>query len=73
DVYKRQSVDPDYDGETFRSVWQNYRGDEENPKPDRVRTSATLGDLEPVEGARKVCVRVADVFGFEAEAIAEKE
>ncbi|MDA7999833.1 MAG: site-specific DNA-methyltransferase [Alphaproteobacteria bacterium] len=67
------SVDPDYDGETFRSVWQNYRGDEENPEPDRVRTSATLGDLEPVEGSRKICVRVADVFGFEAEASAETE
>ena len=67
------SIDPDYDGETFRSVWQNYRGDDRNPEQDRVLTSATLDGLDPVEGVRKICVRVADVFGFEAEAVAEKE
>ncbi|MFK8839038.1 hypothetical protein SL617_31070, partial [Klebsiella michiganensis] len=24
------SVDPDYDGQVFRSVWQDYRGNTEN-------------------------------------------
>ena len=66
------SVDPDYDGEVFRSVWQDYRGNTENDDdPYRVVPVARLVDLPAKEGARRVCVRVVDVFGFEAEAIAE--
>ncbi|MFN3634352.1 MAG: site-specific DNA-methyltransferase [Rhizobium rhizophilum] len=66
------SVDPDYDGEVFRSVWQDYRGNIENDDdPYRVVTKARLTDLPPKTGARRVCVRVVDVFGFEAEAIVE--
>ena len=66
------SVDPDYDGETFRSVWQDYRGNTENDDdPYRVVTVATLNNLPLVSGKRRVCVRAVDVFGFEAEAIVE--
>jgi len=66
------SVDPDYDGEVFRSVWQDYRGNTENDDdPYRVVTVARLTDLPAKTGPRRVCVRVVDVFGFEAEAIAE--
>lgn len=66
------SVDPDYDGEVFRSVWQDYRGNTENDDdPYRVVNTARLIDLPAKEGPRRVCVRVVDVFGFEAEAIAE--
>ena len=66
------SVDPNYDGEVFRSVWQDYRGNTENDDdPYRVVTTARLDGLEPVEGPRRVCVRAVDVFGFEAEAIVE--
>lgn len=66
------SVDPNYDGEVFRSVWQDYRGNTENDDdPYRVVTTAQLDGLEPVEGPRRVCVRAVDVFGFEAEAIVE--
>jgi adenine-specific DNA-methyltransferase len=62
------AVDPDYDGQIFRSVWQDYRGNTENDDdPLRVVTNAILTvPLKP--GPRRVCVRVVDVFGFEAEA-----
>jgi adenine-specific DNA-methyltransferase len=66
------SVDPDYDGEVFRSVWQDYRGNTDNDDdPYRVVSKARLTGLPVKEGPRKVCVRAVDVFGFEAEAIVE--
>jgi adenine-specific DNA-methyltransferase len=66
------SVDPDYDGEIFRSVWQDYRGNTENDdNPYRVVTTAHLNDLPVKAGVRRVCVRLVDIFGFEAEAIVE--
>ena len=66
------SVDPNYDGEVFRSVWQDYRGNTENDEDAyRVVTTARLDGLPIVEGKRRVCVRAVDVFGFEAEAIVE--
>ena len=66
------SVDPDYDGEVFRSVWQDYRGNTDNDEdPYRVVTKARLTGLPKKVGKRRVCVRVVDVFGFEAEATVE--
>lgn len=66
------SVDPDYDGELFRSVWQDYRGNTENDDdPYRVVPKAELNGLPVKSGKRRVCVRAVDVFGFEAEAIIE--
>ena len=66
------SVDPDYDGEVFRSVWQDYRGNTENDADaERIITTARLTGLTKKDGARRVCVRVVDVFGFEAEATVE--
>lgn len=66
------SVDPDYDGEVFRSVWQDYRGNTENDADAyRVITTARLTGLPKKDGPRRVCVRVVDVFGFEAEAAIE--
>lgn len=66
------SVDPDYDGEVFRSVWQDYRGNTDNDAdPYRVITKARLTGLPKKDGTRCVCVRVVDVFGFEAEATVE--
>jgi len=65
------AVDPDYDGRVFRSVWQDYRGNVENDgDPLRVVTEALL-TLPVKNGARRVCVRAVDVFGFEAEAQAQ--
>ncbi len=67
------AVDPDYDGQVFRSVWQDYRGNTENDgDPLRVVTKAVLS-LPLKAGARRVCVRAVDVFGFEAEAVATVE
>lgn len=63
------AVDPDYDGQVFRSIWQDYRGNTDNDgDPLRVETVARL-DLPRRDGARRVCVRAVDVFGFEAEAV----
>ena len=66
------SVDPDYDGEVFRSIWQDYRGNTDNDSdPYRVTRIARLAGLPKKSGPRQVCVRVVDVFGFEAEATIE--
>jgi adenine-specific DNA-methyltransferase len=63
------AVDPDYDGQVFRSVWQDYRGNTENDgDPLRVVTTAQF-PVPVKDGVRRVCVRVVDVFGFEAEAV----
>ena len=62
------SVDPDYDGEVFRSVWQDYRGNTENDHdPLHVMRKAVLSGLPVKSGSRRACVRVVDVFGYEAE------
>jgi adenine-specific DNA-methyltransferase len=64
------AVDPDYDGQVFRSVWQDYRGNTDNDSdPLRVVTQAQFS-VPAKKGARRVCVRAVDVFGFEAEAVA---
>ena len=64
------SVDPDYDGEVFRSVWQDYRGNTDNDHdPLHVVRKAELSGLPVKNGSRRVCVRVVDVFGFEAEVV----
>ena len=64
------SVDPDYDGEVFRSVWQDYRGNTDNDDdPLHVVRKAVLSGLPVKSGSRRVCVRVVDVFGFEAEVV----
>lgn len=67
------AVDPDYDGQLFRSVWQDYRGNTANDDdPLRVVTKAQL-TVPYKAGTRKVCVRVVDVFGFEAEVVVTLE
>lgn len=67
------AVDPDYDGQVFRSVWQDYRGNTANDAdPLRVVTQAVVTVPAKTE-PRKVCVRVVDVFGFEAEVISTVE
>jgi len=63
------AVDPDYDGVVFRSVWQDYRGNTANDDdPLRVVTAANF-NVPHKAGERRVCVRVVDVFGFEAEVV----
>jgi adenine specific DNA methylase Mod len=67
------SVDPSFDGETFRSKWQDYRDNTENGTDDlHVVHKAEL--LTPkVEGKRTVCVKAVDVFGFESVVVQEVE
>lgn len=50
------AVDPDYDGQVFRSVWQDYRGNVDNDGDSlRVVTQAVL--TVPAKTERRVCVR----------------
>ena len=64
------SVDPDYDGEVFRSRWQDYRENTENDAdPLRVVTEAVIET--PKKEKRKVCVKAVDVFGFESAVVEE--
>lgn len=63
------AVDPDYDGQVFRSVWQDYRGNTANDG-DALRVVSTAEVTVPHKaGERRVCVRAVDVFGFEAEVV----
>ncbi|PDP86586.1 site-specific DNA-methyltransferase [Glycomyces fuscus] len=65
------AVDPDYDGEVFRSVWQDYRGNTDNDDdPLRVVTTAQL-HLPKKNGPRRICIRAVDVFGFESEVVVD--
>ena len=63
------AVDPDYDGQVFRSVWQDYRGNTANDG-DALRVIDRASFSVPRKaGERRICVRVVDVFGFEAEVV----
>ncbi|MBP6945265.1 site-specific DNA-methyltransferase [Patescibacteria group bacterium] len=65
------SVDPDFDGKTFRSVWQDYRQNEENDSdPLRVVRKAKIR-VPKKTGTRTICVKAVDVFGWESEVIRE--
>ena len=66
-------VDPDYDGETFRSKWQDYRENIENDDdPLRVVKKALIDVPIKQNGKkRKVCVKAVDVFGFESIVVKE--
>jgi adenine specific DNA methylase Mod len=65
------SIDPDYDGEVFRSKWQDYRGNSFNgDDPFRVAKKTKLV-VPKNHGVRKVCVKAVDVFSFESVAVCE--
>ncbi len=65
------SIDPDYDGKTFVSLWQDYRengtsgGEAWKIVPQAVLT------VPKVSGKRTVCVKAVDIFGFESMAVQE--
>ena len=66
------SIDPDYDGTTFKSKWQDYR--ENTFKDDdqyRVSTSAQITVPKLKGKKRKICVKAVDVFGFESVVVKE--
>ena len=59
------SIDPDYDGVTFRSLWQDYRENtamDHDPLHCVYRADLTV----PHKESRAVCVKAVDVFGFES-------
>ena len=62
------SVDPDYDGETFRSTWQEYRKNTDNDS-DPLHCKYECRLVLPPKQGRKVCVKAVDVFGFESQVI----
>lgn len=59
------SIDPDYDGITFRSLWQDYRENTENDKDDLHCIKQITIKVKHKE-KRKICVKAVDVFGFES-------
>lgn len=71
DLIEYWSIDPDYDGQTFRSVWQDYRENTNNDDdPLRVIHDAHIV-VSKVDHKRKICVKAVDVFGFESMAVVE--
>ena len=71
DLIEYWSIDPDYDGQTFRSVWQDYRENTANDG-DAVRVVHNAEIITPAHpGKRKICVKAVDVFGFESMVVEE--
>lgn len=65
------SIDPDYDGEVFRSKWQDYRENNHN-NGDSLKVVRKVKLVVPKkQGIRKTCIKAVDVFGFESVAVAE--
>ena len=65
------SVDPDFDGITFRNKWQDYRGNTFNNHNEfRTITTAKIVTSK-IERKRKIYVKAVDVFGLEACVIKE--
>ena len=62
------SIDPDYDGETFRSTWQDYRENVENDS-DPLHCVYSTRLRVPHKENRQVCIKAVDVFGFESQVI----
>jgi adenine specific DNA methylase Mod len=59
------SIDPDYDGVTFRSKWQDYRENTENDN-DPLHCVYKAELIVPKKPNRMVCVKAVDVFGYES-------
>lgn len=64
------SIDPDFDGETFRSKWQDYRENTHNDN-DPLRVIQWAKMQVPTKEHRKICVKAVDVFGFESVVVKE--
>ena len=64
------SIDPDYDGETFRSTWQDYRENVDNDG-DPLHCVYETRLRVPRKEHRRVCIKAVDVFGFESQVMEE--
>ena len=71
DLIEYWSIDPDFDGITFRSIWQDYRQNTENDKDNLRVIHKTSIKVPKKDGKRKICVKAVDVFGWESEVIKE--
>lgn len=60
------SIDPDYDGITFRSLWQDYRENTANDGDPLHCVYRAILRVPRKSGRRTVCVKAVDVFGFES-------
>jgi len=60
------AVDWDYDGFTFKSQWQAFRGNGKKAKTVPIVASETLDKKR-----RTIAVRVVDIFGNDAGAMVE--
>lgn len=65
------SVDPNYDGETFRSKWQDYRENRSGDADEHLVTKSVTLKVPKITGWRRVCVKAVDVFGFESVVVKE--
>ncbi len=63
------SIDPDYDGQIFRSLWQDYRQNTENDANSMQVVRIAKIRVPKKDGKRTVCVKAVDVFGWESEVI----
>lgn len=70
DLIEYWSIDPDYDGETFVSKWQDYRENTQNDS-DAYRVSRAAKLIVPKKEHRKICVKAVDVFGLESVCVEE--
>ncbi len=62
------SIDPDYDGVTFRSTWQDYRENVDNDN-DPLHCVYKTRLRVPHKERRQVCIKAVDVFGFESQVV----
>lgn len=62
------AVDPNYDGVTFRSTWQDYRGNTDN---DDDALHVVKSVKMPIGETGLVAVKAVDVFGLESEIVME--
>lgn len=65
------SIDPDYDGETFRSLWQGYRSAKTLKSENRRVAAAVRLTVPQKEGKRTIAVKAIDVFGQESFTVTE--
>jgi site-specific DNA-methyltransferase (adenine-specific)/adenine-specific DNA-methyltransferase len=66
DLIEYWSIDPDYDGTTFRSLWQDYRENKDDGRDGLRVVHGTTLTIPKKQGKRKICVKAVDVFGFES-------
>ena len=62
------SIDPDYDGVTFRSTWKDYSENVENDN-DPLHCVYKTRLRVTHKPHRQVCIKAVDVFGFESQVV----